>query len=125
MPRSCCTTTAARPLELVDLHIRHPGLTAALAKAYHEAACICLGRHHRSPVDFAIRNERRAENVSVRWPKPTARARRAWANQDDATRDAAYLCVIAAAEALEGLRAVRRAETRTGADYYLGMPNNT
>src|SRR5207237_8729174 len=99
MPRSCCTTTAARPLELVDLHVRHPGVTAALAKAYHEAACICLGRHHRSPGDFAIRNERRAENVSVRWPQPTARARRAGAHQDDPTSVAAYRRVTAAAEA--------------------------
>lgn len=50
---------------------------------------------------------------------------RAHNNRDDATRDAAYLCVIAAAELLEGWVAVGRAETATGADYYLGPPGHT
>jgi hypothetical protein len=44
----------------------------------------------------------------------------AWANEIDATEAAAYGCVIAGVEMMRGLLAVRRAETGTGADYYIG-----
>jgi hypothetical protein len=44
----------------------------------------------------------------------------AWANTTDATEDGAYGCVIAGIELLRSLFAVRRAETGTGADYYIG-----
>lgn len=55
----------------------------------------------------------------MRWPSASARLERAWRNRDDATRDAAYICVIAAVELLEGMVAVARTETTTGADYYI------
>jgi hypothetical protein len=41
-------------------------------------------------------------------------------NTTDATEAGAYCCVIAGVELLRGLFAVRRAETGTGADYYVG-----
>jgi hypothetical protein len=44
----------------------------------------------------------------------------AWANAIDATEAGAYGCVIAGVELLRGVFAVRRAETGTGADYYVG-----
>src|SRR5262249_3928336 len=44
----------------------------------------------------------------------------AWANSTDATEAGAYACVIAGVEELRGLVAVRRAETGTGSDYYVG-----
>jgi hypothetical protein len=44
----------------------------------------------------------------------------AWANETDATEAGAYGCVIATVELLRDLFAVRRAETGTGADYYVG-----
>jgi hypothetical protein len=47
----------------------------------------------------------------------------AWANNDDTTRDGAYGLALAAVEITRGLVAVSRAETRTGADYYLGTPD--
>ncbi|MYD00209.1 MAG: hypothetical protein F4X13_13180 [Gammaproteobacteria bacterium] len=50
-------------------------------------------------------------------------ALRAWNNADDATRDGAYILVVAAVEAELGMVALRRAETRTGADYYVGSPD--
>jgi len=43
----------------------------------------------------------------------------AWANNSDATRDGAYACALAGVELTLDLYAVRRAETLTGADYYL------
>ncbi len=50
---------------------------------------------------------------------PDDRCKKAWGNKDDATRDGAYACALAATELCLGLYAVRRAETLTGADYYV------
>lgn len=51
--------------------------------------------------------------------------KRAWNNADDATRDGAYSLSIAAIEIELGLLAVERAETRTGADYYMAPSSPT
>jgi len=56
----------------------------------------------------------------VHWPVPDKRIFDAWANEIDTTEAGAYGCVIAALELLRSLFAVRRAETGTGADYYVG-----
>ena len=48
---------------------------------------------------------------------------KAWNNVDDATRDGAYIIAIAVIEAELGMVALSRAETRTGADYYVGPPD--
>jgi hypothetical protein len=61
----------------------------------------------------------------VAWRRPSLAAQRAFNNHDDATRDAAYILALAAVEAELGLVAVARAETRTGADYYVGPPGST
>jgi hypothetical protein len=53
------------------------------------------------------------------WDPTDSRIRAAWANEIDATEAGAYACAIAAVELSEGLFAIRRAETRTGADYYV------
>jgi hypothetical protein len=58
----------------------------------------------------------------VAWDVPDARTRDAWANDTDTTEAGAYGCVIAGVEEMRGLVAVRRAETGTGADYYVGAP---
>jgi hypothetical protein len=44
----------------------------------------------------------------------------AWANTTDTTEAGAYGCVIASVELSRGLFAMRRVETGTGADYYVG-----
>jgi hypothetical protein len=56
---------------------------------------------------------------TVEWRPTDDAVKGAWANIDDATRDGAYAFALAAAEAAIGHVAVRRAETKTGADYYL------
>jgi hypothetical protein len=56
----------------------------------------------------------------VEWHSTTQRERHAWANETDATEAGAYGLALAGVE-LEGLVAVRRAETRTGADYYISI----
>lgn len=50
-------------------------------------------------------------------------ALRAWHNKDDATRDGAYIVSLAVVDSELGLVALSRAETRTGADYYVGEPH--
>lgn len=107
-------------LPLLDqLHLRHQGLTANLCGSYAEAASVCLSRHHQPPVDFDVSSQGGSTLREVNWLAPDDRVKRAWNNDDDATRDGAYALSIAAAELDMGLFAVARAETRTGADYYL------
>jgi hypothetical protein len=106
--------------ELRALHHLHKGLTEAIAACYAEAAAVCLSRHHVPPASLRVSAED-IEDRSYRtsWPNPTERQEGAWANRDDATRDGAYCVVIAAVGVHLGLVAVARAETKTGADYYL------
>lgn len=104
------------------LHERHPGLTPAVNLAYAEAAAVSLSRHHQPPIEVEIRQypDGSMTRSGLTWLPPGDRERAAWANADDATRDGAYAVALAAVEASLGLFAVARAETLTGADYYLG-----
>ena len=108
-------------LPLDDMHERHRALTVHLAGAYAEAASVCLARHHVSPTSFEIEDNANVTQAEVHWEMPDLRAVHAWNNANDATRDGAYACIIAAVELLRELFAVRRAETATGCDYYIGL----
>lgn len=101
---------------------RHPALTAALASAYYEAATVCLSRHYVSPIKVALVNNGSHSEGYVSWTAPDQRIKNAWANEIDATEAGAYCCVIAGVEHVRGQVALRRAETGTGADYYIGDP---
>ncbi len=107
-------------LPLRNLHERHRGLTAAIAGSYEEAASVCLQRHHLPPVEVATSDDGSRSAAIVDWVPPDQRTRDAWANETDATEAGAYACVIAGIETMRGMFAVRRAETGTGADYYVG-----
>jgi hypothetical protein len=102
-----------------DLADRHYGLTKNLAGTYNEAARVCLDRHHKPPARVTITKIFDQKTAIVRWEPTDDRTRGAWANRDDAKRDGAYGCIIASLELSEGLYAVHRAETKTGADYYV------
>ena len=106
-------------LPIQDMAQRHTGLTKAIADSYSEAVRVCLARHHRSPTDFDLDRSGTLKGALVEWQSPDARTRGAWANETDATEAGASACVLAAVELTDGLVAVRRAETRTGADYYV------
>lgn len=110
-------------LPIKSMADRHVGLTPALAETYLEAACVCLSYHHVPPQKFLVRNEPAERKVIVVWEPPDERCCAAWANLSDAARDGAYACAIAAAELSLGFFAVRRAETLTGADYYISPIN--
>jgi hypothetical protein len=104
---------------------RHPGVTAAIGNGYTEAARVCLDRHHISPIGIVIRRPSTSEpevtEAIAIWEETTQRERNAWANATDATEAGAYGFALAAVE-LQGFVAVRRAETGTGADYYISPP---
>jgi hypothetical protein len=107
-------------LPLDELADRHPGLTPAIAASDLEAASVCLSRHHQSPTDFELQDDGRSIIVTLAWATPSPRTQLAWANTTDTTEAGAYACAIAAIEQSRGLYAIRRAETLTGADYYIG-----
>ena len=102
-----------------DMEQRHVGLTKAISDSYTEAAAVCLDRHHQSPIDFDLDRSGSQSTVAVEWRPPDARTRAAWANEIDATEAGASACALAAIDLSDGLVAVRRAETKTGADYYV------
>jgi hypothetical protein len=64
-------------------------------------------------------NNGTASTAIVHWDTTNPRAHAAWGNQTDTTEVGAYTFAIASVELLRSLFAVSRAETRTGADYYL------
>lgn len=106
-------------LPLENLAARHYGLIEPIAGGYLAAARVCLDRHHQSPVDIRINNPTEEKRAAVEWEKADERTRGALNNDTDTTEAGAYACIIAAVELSEGMFAVRRAETGTGADYYV------
>lgn len=107
-------------INLDGMHERHRALTAAIASAYVEAASVCLARHHVSPLSVTVFDNGAARRAELSWKLPDVQVKHAWANSIDTTEAGAYACVLAAVEYARNLFAVRRAETGTGADYYVG-----
>ena len=83
---------------------------------------MCLDRHHVSPVAVIIRRKARQMVADVEWEATDERTRGAWGNEIDTTEWGASACVLAAVELFDGLLAIKRAETETGADYYVAPP---
>ncbi|MEO0804062.1 MAG: hypothetical protein AAFY57_17575 [Cyanobacteria bacterium J06642_2] len=106
-------------LPLKNIADRHQALTPPIAGSYLEAARVCLDRHYSSPKEFTLENNQVESIAKVEWEAADSRVQAAWANTDDATEAGAYALAIAATELLKGMVAVHRAETRTGADYYI------
>ncbi len=102
-----------------NMETRHNGLSQATAGYLTEGARVCLDRHHQSPAMFEVRGLTRTVNAVAEWQPTDVRTKSAWANAIDATEAGACAFALAAVELLEGLITVRRAETETGADYYV------
>jgi hypothetical protein len=107
-------------LQNAPLHLRHPGLTRPISDAFTEAASVCLHRHHRSPAEYEVWYDDGRAALVLEWIAPEERTLAAWANTIDTTEAGAVGVVLAALEQSTGLVAIRRAETRSGADYYVG-----
>ena len=114
--------TEAAPLVLDGLHERHSGLTEGLGRSFGEAASVCFSRHHTPPVVVVVNHDMGYESRVVDFTSPDGRTRNAHANEIDATEAGAYGVSLAAVEVIVGLVAVRRAETLTGADWYVAPP---
>ncbi len=106
-------------LRIKSLHERHIGLTPSLSGTFFEAASVCLSRHHNSPVEIEIARNGGTTRRVVDFQRPDDRVLNAWANDIDTTETGAYGVCLAVVEVEEQLVAVRRAETLTGADWYV------
>jgi hypothetical protein len=106
-------------LHLSNLDKRHPGVSHGIAMCYREAAQVCLGRHHKPPKTFSLTHDSAKVAADADWSPPSQVLRVAWNNTIDATEAAAYCIALAAVEITNGLYAIYRAETQSGADYYL------
>ena len=109
-------------LPIDSLHERHPGLTAALALSLAEAAWVCFSRFHSPPVSIKVTFGSVERSHLVDFPVPDMRTQSAHANTTDATEAGAYAVSLATVDQVKGYVAVRRAETRTGADWYVAPP---
>ena len=112
-------------LPIENLEKRHAGLTRAIAECFLEAATVCLDRHHVPPQVFSILNGSRQIDATTKWNPSNDRTKAAWANEIDATEWGACGFAIAALELSEDLFAVHRAETKTGADYYIAAKGHS
>ncbi len=106
-------------LQLSDLDKRHPGISHGIALSYREAAQVCLARHHKPPKAFSLTCDSANIAADADWRPPPQALQAAWNNAIDATEWAAYCVALAAVEITNGLYAIYRAETQSGADYYL------
>lgn len=120
--------SASDDKELPDLRgiraPRHPGVSNAVCEALSEAAEVCLSRHHVPPrTSFQVEFSGEQLVRYLTWSSPNETAQLSWHNQDDATRDGAYIISLSIVEHELGMVALSRADTRTGADYYIGLAN--
>lgn len=107
-------------LDLYSLHLRHPGMAREITDNYAVNAAICMERHGSSQRVWSVQiNQEPIAEYLVTWNPPTPAQLRSCANKDDATRDGAYGLALAAVDAHSGLVALRRAEGRSGVDFYL------
>lgn len=86
---------------------------------------MCWARHHQPPVTVSLKREQTDELRTVKFSVPDARTLAAHANEIDATEIGAYGVSLAAIEDVQGLVAVHRAETQTGADWYIAPNGDT
>jgi hypothetical protein len=107
-------------LPLQSLAERHYALPLVVAEYLLQAARICFDRHHVSPKEFVLEDNKVESIARVEWETTDDRSRGAW-DKDDATEVGACAVAIAAIELTRNLFAIRRMSKGTGADYYLAL----
>lgn len=105
-------------LRFEDLAERHQ-IDPHQLQGYANAAKVRLEAHHSSPVLFEVTSRGESVTYEVKWEPVDDKLRWSYNNADDAKRDGAYVMAFAAVEDVEGLVSIGRAETKTGADYYV------
>lgn len=109
-------------LQFLSLFPRHIGVGPGQSATFGEAARVCLSKHHQSPSTFKLTDNGMATSSAANWQPPDVILRNAWNNDTDATEQGACAIALAAIDLTRGLVAIRRAETKSGADFYLGKP---
>lgn len=112
-------------LQIENLQDRHDGVSDGVALMYAEAARVCLDRHHQSPIEAQIDSSGHLQTASLEWVVAPQRLKNAHANEIDATEAGACACVLAAVELAMQMVAIHRAETLTGADYYIAAAGSS
>ncbi|MDS3862407.1 hypothetical protein RIF25_16545 [Thermosynechococcaceae cyanobacterium BACA0444] len=107
-------------LPLHNLSKRHHALPAPVAEYLFQAARVCFDRHHVSPKEFTLEDDKVESIARVEWERTDDREKGAWDN-DDATEAGACAVAIAAIELTRSLFAIRRMSKGSGADYYLAL----
>jgi hypothetical protein len=100
------------------LHERHYALTQPVCEYLAEAASVCLSRHHAPPLTLRVHYGAVA-GWAVSWEQPDHRQLAAHRNVNDATENGACAVAIAVLEATLNLFTISRADTLTGADYFV------
>jgi hypothetical protein len=108
-------------LQFLDLATRHPGVTPGMGAMLAEAARVCLDRHHEPPTQFSVGFLDEKFLVTATWVPSDEQMQAAYANAIDTTEWGAYCIALAAVEHVADFVAVHRAETGTGADYYVAL----
>lgn len=111
-------------LDIQGLSERHKGVSRGIASAYSEAVSVCLHKHHSPPVHYDLRDNNDHYEAMVDWEVPSGELIGAWGNDIDVVEWAAYGLALAGIELTRGLVALGRAETKSGADYYLGLADD-
>lgn len=106
-------------ISLSGLSKKHPGLTASMGDTFAEAASVCFCRFHTPPVKITVSCDQQDSLRIADYTAPNVRVCNAHANEIDATENGAYGVSLAVLENIKGLVAVKRAETLTGADWYV------
>lgn len=107
-------------LVLASITKGHPGLTSEKASALVQAAAVCLHENgHRSGLALQVIASPPSKHA-LEFDPPTAQARRANADLQEATEDGAMAVAIAVITRITKHRVVLRSRKGTGFDWWLG-----
>ena len=116
---------ASASLNLEDLVVGMPGLTARLGAAMAEGASVCLDDcGHGVPVRLVVDGDDNRV-YDLEWTPIDDQARRAWADAEVATEYGACGIAILVVREIRGHSVLERSRRGTGFDYWMGESNVT
>ena len=116
---------ASASLNLEDLVVGMPGLTARLGTAMAEGASVCLDDcGHGVPVRLIVDGDDNRV-YDLEWTPIDDQARRAWADAEVATEYGACGIAILVVREIRGHSVLERSRRGTGFDYWMGESNVT
>ena len=107
-------------LRLRDIQGGMPGLRPAKARAFIEAAAVCLEDQGHEPGAHLHVSGYTTKKFSLQWEAPDESQRRTYADEPEATEEGATAVAVALVTKLTKYVVVERARKGTGFDYWLG-----